>query len=198
MTQRHYPGGMAFERPVLLLMDFQRGIVDGAERAGGLALGQAERALSAARDHGMPVVHVRVAFRPDYPEISPANRAFAPIVQTGDSMTEASPLTAIVTEVAPLPGEPVVTKRRFGAFSGSDLDAVLRGLRADQLVLAGISTSGVVLSTVRYAADLDYGLVVLFDACADHDPEVHRVLMRKVFPRQAEVITVDEWIDALG
>ncbi|CAM5401410.1 Isochorismatase hydrolase OS=Tsukamurella paurometabola (strain ATCC 8368 / DSM / CCUG 35730/ CIP 100753 / JCM 10117 / KCTC 9821 / NBRC 16120 / NCIMB 702349/ NCTC 13040) OX=521096 GN=Tpau_1817 PE=4 SV=1 [Tsukamurella paurometabola] len=179
-------------------MDFQRGIVDGAERAGATALGNAERALSAARDHGLPVVHVRVAFRPDYPEISPNNQAFAPIREGGDSMTEASPLTAIVTEVAPLPGEPVVTKRRFGAFSGSDLDAVLRGLRADGLVLAGISTSGVVLSTVRYAADLDYRLTVLFDACADHDPEVHRVLMRKVFPRQAEVVTVDEWVDALA
>lgn len=189
---------MAFARPVLILMDFQRGIVDGAERSGAAALSSAAKALGAARDRGVPVVHVRVAFRPDYPEISPANQAFAPILQGGDSMTEASPLTAIVLEVGPLPGEPVVTKRRFGAFSGSDLDAVLRGLGADQLVLAGISTSGVVLSTVRYAADLDYGLVVLADACADHDPEVHRVLTRKVFPRQAEVLTVDEWIDALG
>ena len=88
--------------------------------------------------------------------------------------------------------------RRIGAFSGSDLDVVLRGLRADHLVLAGISTCGVILSTVRYAGDLDYGMTVLFDACADHDPEVHRVLMRKVFPRQAEVVTVDEWIEALG
>ena len=57
--------------------------------------------------------------------------------------------------------------------------------RADSLVLTGIATSGVVLSTLRQAADLDYGLTVLVDACADADPEVHRVLTEKVFPRQA-------------
>ncbi|MGX9297645.1 cysteine hydrolase family protein [Tsukamurella paurometabola] len=188
---------MAPERSVLLLMDYQRGIVDGAERPGAAALASAERALSSARDHGVPVVHVRVAFRPDYPEIPPTNRAFAMIREGGDSMTEVSPLTAIVPEVAPLPVEPVVVKRRFGAFSGSDLDVVLRGLQADHLVLAGISTSGVVLSTVRYAGDLDYRLTVLADACADHDPEVHRVLVRKVFPRQAQVLAVDEWIESL-
>ena len=51
-----------------------------------------------------------------------------------------------------------------------------------------------VLSTLRQAADLDYQLVVLEDACADFDPEVHRVLLEKVFPRQADVMTVDDWI----
>jgi nicotinamidase-related amidase len=61
-------------------------------------------------------------------------------------------------------------------------------------VLAGIATSGVVLSTIRQAADLDYELTVLEDGCADADPEVHRVLMEKVFPRQASVITAQEWI----
>ena len=66
------------------------------------------------------------------------------------------------------------------------------------LVLAGISTSGVVLSTVRAAADLDFGLTVLADACTDGDPEVHRVLTEKVFPRQADVVTAEEWIATLN
>ena len=64
-------------------------------------------------------------------------------------------------------------------------------------MLAGISTSGVVLSTLRQAADLDYRITVLADACADPDPEVHRVLTEKVFPRQALVTTTDEWIATL-
>jgi nicotinamidase-related amidase len=51
----------------------------------------------------------------------------------------------------------------------------------------------VVLSTLRQAADLDYGLVVLADGCLDTDPEVHRVLTEKVFPRQADVLSVAEW-----
>jgi nicotinamidase-related amidase len=56
----------------------------------------------------------------------------------------------------------------------------------------------VVLSTLRQAADLDYGLVVLSDGCLDADPEVHRVLTEKIFPRQAEVVTVAEWAGGLS
>ena len=81
----------------------------------------------------------------------------------------------------------------MSAFTGSDLEVLLRGLGAGTLVLTGIATSGVVLSTVRQAADLDYRLVVLSDACLDAEPEVHRVLIEKVFPRQATVQTVAQW-----
>jgi nicotinamidase-related amidase len=65
-------------------------------------------------------------------------------------------------------------------------------------VLTGIATSGVVLSTVREAADKDYRLTVLSDGCADLDPEVHSVLMGKVFPRQADVLTAMQWVDGLA
>jgi nicotinamidase-related amidase len=61
-------------------------------------------------------------------------------------------------------------------------------------VLTGIATSGVVLSTLREAADRDFRLVVLSDGCLDADPEVHRVLTEKVFPRQAEVMAVADWV----
>jgi nicotinamidase-related amidase len=104
----------------------------------------------------------------------------------------------VVAELAPRPGETVVVKRRVSAFTGSDLEVVLRAAEVDHLVLAGIATSGVVLSTLREAADRDYRLTVLGDACVDADPEVHRVLTEKVFPRQADVITVDEWVAGLG
>jgi nicotinamidase-related amidase len=90
-----------------------------------------------------------------------------------------------------------VVKKRISAFEGSDLQVLLRGLGADHLVLAGVSTSGVVLSTVRRAADLDYRLSVLQDACGDSDDEVHRVLVQKVFPKQAEVMDVADWAATL-
>ncbi|EST19577.1 hypothetical protein M878_41875 [Streptomyces roseochromogenus subsp. oscitans DS 12.976] len=64
-------------------------------------------------------------------------------------------------------------------------------------MLTGIATSGVVLSTVRQAADLDYRLTVLAGGCLDSDPEVHDVLTRKVFPRQADVLSVAEWTKRL-
>jgi nicotinamidase-related amidase len=65
------------------------------------------------------------------------------------------------------------------------------------LVLCGIATSGVVLSTLREAADKDYQLTVFADGCADADEEVHRVLLSKVFPRQAEILQIEEWITKL-
>jgi nicotinamidase-related amidase len=71
-------------------------------------------------------------------------------------------------------------------------------IRTSSPFVCGIATSGVVLSTLRQAADLDYRLTVLADGCGDGDPEVHRVLTEKVFPRQADGTTVDDWISALA
>ena len=95
--------------------------------------------------------------------------------------------------VRPQASEIVVTKKRVSAFSGSDLQLVLGSLEVDSLVLPGLATSGVVPSTLHEAADLDYVLTVIRDGCLDRDEEVHRVLMDKVFPRQASVMLVAEW-----
>ena len=125
------------------------------------------------------------------------NKSFAAIAGTS-RFTDDDPGIRIPGAVAPAPGEAVVTKRRVSAFAGSDLDVLLRARGIDHLVLAGIATSGVVLSTLRQAADLDFALTVLRDGCADADQEVHRVLLDKVFPRQAEVLTVDDWVRRLS
>jgi nicotinamidase-related amidase len=187
---------MSDSRPVLLLMDFQHGVV---ERLGAPpVIDAADRAARAARAAGIPVMFVRVAFRPGYPEVAETNATFSAVTaQAGDAYTHDHPATQIHASLAPRGGEPVIVKRRVSAFSGSDLDVLLRAAGAGTLVLAGISTSGVVLSTLRQAADLDYRLTVLADACADLDEEVHRVLTEKVFPRQALVTTTDEWIASL-
>jgi nicotinamidase-related amidase len=180
----------------LLVMDFQEGVV---ERLGDPAvLTAAGRAVDAAREAGHLVVYVRVGFRAGYPEVSPANRTFSALTQAGSAYTEDGPATQLHGDLKPLPEEPVVVKRRVSAFAGSDLDMILRARGVRALVLAGIATSGVVLSTLREAADRDFGLVVLSDACADADPEVHRVLLEKVFPRQAEVVTVADWTRSAG
>jgi nicotinamidase-related amidase len=142
------------------------------------------------------VIFVRVAFRPGHPEVSLRNIAFSALAGS-DAFADAH-ATAIHAALAPAPDEVVVTKRRVSAFAGSDLDVVLRARAIRDLVLCGIATSGVVLSTLRQAADLDFGLTVLRDACADADDEVHRVLTEKVFPRQAEVLDVAAWSAAVG
>lgn len=181
-------------------MDLQNDIVERAAFVEGGAPGvlqHAAEAADAARAAGIPVVYVRVAFREGGPEIALSNTRFAPAksrTQGGESALGVQ----IAAAVAPQPGEPVVTKRRVSAFAGSDLDVILRAHRAERLVLAGISTSGVVLSTFTQAGDLDFDLVVLSDAVADPDPEVHRVLLEKVFPKQAAVITTAEWAASLA
>src|SRR5215469_6576138 len=184
------------DRTVLLVMDVQRGIVERfAEDPGYLQ--RLAGAITAARGAGVPVVYVVIGFRPGHPEISARNRTFSALAAQG-GFTDGDPAAGIHPAVAPGPGDLVVTKRRVSAFTGSDLDVVLRGLGAGTLVLTGIATSGVVLSTLRQAADLDYGLTVLADACLDADPEVHRILLGKVFPRQAEISTVTRWAAQLA
>jgi nicotinamidase-related amidase len=180
----------------LLVMDLQEGIVkrfgDAASYLDGLSA-----AVAAARGAGVSVIYVVVGFRPGYPEVSDRNTSFAAIAGTG-RFTDSDPDSRIHPQVAPEPGDVIVTKRRVSAFAGSDLDVVLRAGGVEHLVLAGIATSGVVLSTVRQAADLDYRITVLSDGCADGDPEVHRVLTEKVFPRQAEVTTLADWTARLA
>ncbi len=100
--------------------------------------------------------------------------------------------------VAPKAGEVVVTKHRVSAFAGTDLDMILRANGIQPVILAGIATGGVVLSTIRYAADADYRLVVVEDCCADRDLEVHRVLMEKVFARQTTAVKAVDVVLALS
>lgn len=91
----------------------------------------------------------------------------------------------------------MLTKRRFGPFSTTNLDGLLKEQGIEILVLMGISTSGCVLSTVRWTADIDYRLVVLSDCCADRDDEVQRVLLEKVLLRKVTVITSQEFLQTI-
>jgi nicotinamidase-related amidase len=188
-------------KSALLVMDVQRGIVDRFGQDDEY-LPRLRRAVDAARAAEVPVMYVVIGFRKGHPEISPRNKTFSRIassVAPGDSagFAEGDNGAAVHPDVAPQPEDLIVTKKRVSAFAGSDLEMLLRAGGVDSLVLAGIATSGVGLSTLRQAADLDFGLTVLEDGCLDSDPEVHRVLTEKVFPRQADVVTIDEWIKSI-
>lgn len=180
----------------LLIMDVQQGIVERFASDDGY-LTRLAAAITAARGAGIGIIYVTVAFRPGYPEVSERNKSFAAIAGTG-RFTDGDPGATVHPAVAPAVGDVTVTKRRVSAFTGSDLDVLLRSGGIDHLVLAGIATSGVVLSTLRQAADLDYRLTVLADGCLDADPDVHHVLLEKVFTRQAEVTSIADWIAGLS
>ena len=172
----------------LLLMDLQNSIV---ERYGAAEdfLDRVVAAQERAEQAGLLVLLVRVKFAPGRPEISPRNKMFARVAAVGGDDGGSEPHDRLLRGK----GEVVVTKKRVSAFAGSDLELILRSHDVTDLVLGGIATSGVVLSTVREAADRDYALTVVEDLCLDADEEVHRVLTQKVFPRQAEVIASADW-----
>ena len=156
-------------------MDYQVQIVEAISDADVLLSRMAD-AIAVVRRHGGQIGFVRVAFEDsDYAAIPSTNKMAARVAAMGESVHSESSATAIHEQVAPEAGDIVVRKTRVGAFSTTDLDVELRDRGITGLILGGISTSGVVLSTVRDAADRDYQLFVLSDACADRDPDVHRL-----------------------
>jgi nicotinamidase-related amidase len=185
------------DHAVLLVMDYQPAILANVAGADEL-LTRTAGAIATARRRGVAVGYVRVAFvESDYAAIPETNKSFS-VVAAGGGLPADSPQAAVDERVAPEPGDIVVRKTRVGAFSTTDLDEQLRARDINTLILAGVATSGVVLSTVRDGADRDYRIFVLSDGCADRDDEVHTVLTQKVFPRQAWVITIAELASRLG
>lgn len=181
-----------YSKMALLVMDVQVGIVASVAQMGDV-LTPISKAITAAHAATIPVIYVAVGFRPGYPEIGSRNKIFSATKQRQIPQSVATASMEIHPAIAPQPNDIVVTKRRVSAFSGSDLEMVLRAQEISHLVLCGIATSGVVLSTLREAADKDYQLTVLADCCFDGDEEVQRVLLSKVFPRQAEVVQASTW-----
>lgn len=193
--------GLHFDlsRTAYLGMDYQRGIIAGFSQAADDFIPRAASTLRAARAAGLPVIHVQVGFRPGFPEVSPRNKSFSALT-TSDAGRKLfdGPASGIHEAFGPEPGDVVVTKHRVNAFAGTDLEMVLRARDIHTLVLAGVATSGVVLSTLTYAADADYRIIVIADCCADADPEVHAVLTQKIFPRRGEVVTAQQFAAALA
>jgi len=175
----------------LMVMDMQQGILSTFPAAAPL-IAQVKEAIAYARDKGIPVIYVVVGFRKGSPEINVKNKVFG-ARKEAFAQVDMDMFMKVHTDIAPLDGEVTVTKRRISAFTGSDLEVVLRGMGVRHLVLTGISTGGVVLATVVEAADKDYELTVLSDCCADGDEETHRVLTQKIFTKRGDVMSLDAW-----
>ena len=152
---------------------------------------------AAARKAGVMVCYCATVFRPGYPEIGQRNKTFSQRKSSGQTAIP-DPMDVIHPLVRPIEGEVVVGKHRVNALYGTGLDVVLRANDIRNLVIFGYATSGVVLSTVRYAADLDYNLIVIEDCCSDSDVDAHKFLTQWIFPRQSEVTDSDNVVRALG
>lgn len=183
---------MENNKTALLIMDMQMGILPRLPEQGAEIVKNVAGAISAAREKGILVIFARVGFRKGMPEINAGNKTFSALK---NMLTDASLDTfmQIHPGLGMIEDDIIVNKKRVSAFCGSDLEIILRTKNISHLILTGIATSGVVLSTLREAFDKDYQLTVLSDGCADSDEEVHQFLINKLFPKQAEVMTIDDW-----
>ncbi|WP_431035868.1 cysteine hydrolase family protein [Streptomyces sp. P6-2-1] len=179
-------------RSALLLMDFQNAH---AGRVDPHVLAQAATALKTAREKGVVVIHAALLLREGHVDVHPGNKAFGALPH--DRFVPGDPDAEIHPDVAPAPGEIVLHKNRVSAFAGTNLDQILRAQGIGHLALAGIATSGIVLSTALQAIDLDYTFTALSDACADPDPQLHEVLLRNLLAKRGAVATVGEWTAGL-
>ena len=179
-------------RTALLVMDFQTQIVERFVGDPERLLAATAATIAAARASGMRIIYVACGFRPGFPEVSARNPVFSAVKASGGWSFDIHP------RVAPNPNEVVITKRRTSAFVGTDLEIILRSNGIDTLIMCGINTSGVVLSSVRHAADSDFRILVIRDCCCDPDESVHACLVEKIFPRQASVMTSEVLVGILS
>ena len=185
-------------RTAFLTLDIQTALVDFYAKED--FVGAVTSLLACARNLNATVIHVKVGFRPGFPEVSERNRLFSSLTKNADY---AKMLNTEWLNLHPAlearPDEPVVAKSRVSAFEGTDLKVLLRSKDIDTLVLFGIITSGVVLSTALEAMDQDYRVLIVRDACADSDPELHTCLLDRLLAKRTDVVTtaqVVQWTQA--
>lgn len=185
------------QNSALLIMDMQNGI---AKTFPGLdeIVASSNEAIETARKAGIPVIFVRVAFSKNFSEVSPNNKVFTKIKNSGQTMTTEDDSTQIISTLNIKPDDLIITKQRFSAFTGSNLDVLLSGLEVDHLILSGVATSGVVLSTAVEAFDKDFKLTFLEDASADRDIKVHDFLINSIFPKYGDVLTTKAWTEKIN
>src|SRR5262249_50608875 len=184
-------------RTAVLSMDLQSGLVSIYAPAEEF-IGRVAEVLQHSRRAGATIIHVKVGFRPGLPEVSDRNMLLGGIKSSPKhQQLFAGDMGQIHPKASPEEGDIVVTKSRVNAFAGTDLELVLRSREIDTLVLFGIATSGVVLSTALHASDADYRLLIIRDCCADLDATVHSCLMDTVFLRQATVLAAGDFLDIL-
>jgi maleamate amidohydrolase len=183
------------ERPALVLVDFVLGFTDPAHFGGGNigpAIDRTVGLLAVARKRGWPVAHTRVVYADDGSDAG----AFARKAPGLLKLTEASPLSQIVADVAPIAGELVVRKRQASAFFGTEFGSWLAWRRVDTLVVAGCTTSGCVRATVVDAVAHNLRTIVATDCVGDRAMGPHEANLFDMGQKYADLMSADEIIAA--
>jgi len=167
----------------LILIDLQKGILDSVQPQVQGVLSNAAALADAFRAHGRTVVLVNVAGgAPGRTDAQPAGGSQPP---RPEGWTDLAP------ELGSDPHDILITKHRWGAFTGTDLDDQLRSRGVTQVVIGGVSTSIGVETTARSAYELGYHVVLAVDAMLDRDPTAHEHSITRIFPRLGETSSAD-------
>ena len=192
--------GITFDpsHTVVLALDCQTGVISIYAKPQGDFITRVSNVLNVARAAGMAVIHVQVGFRPGLPEVSDRNNLLGSIKASKPHQEFFRGSSGeIHPGIGPKPDDIVVVKHRISAFAGTDLNMILRAREIQTIVMFGIATSGVVLSTLLQASDADYRLVVIEDCCADLDMELHSALIRRLFPARGDVMSAEDFVRTL-
>lgn len=174
-----------------------------SERLTSTTIPAIEHLLKAWRAAELPVIHL--VFGSDYRDLRDCPgrirgwmRNMEEISGLSDVFWSGGEDFEIIAPLAPAPGEMVVRKTTNGAFNGSNIDDLLRQTRLDTLVMCGVVTSACVETTARDAADRGYGCVLVSDACADYDSDMHEATMTAFALNFGRVVqTPDEALELL-
>ena len=183
-------------RTAFITLDIQTALVGFYAKDDEEFTGAVTSLLVCARKLHATVIHVKVGFRPGFPEVSERNRLFSALTKNPDyAKMQNTQWLNLHPALEARPDEPVVVKPRISAFEGTELKVLLRSKDIDTLVLFGIITSGAVLSTALDAMDQDYRVLIVRDACADGDPELHACLLDHLLAKRTDVVTAAEVVE---
>ena len=180
-------------KTALLVMHYQTDITTLFPSVAPTLLANTRQLCDAARRTGIPVYFAKIHFSPDYPEVSPLNKNGQGIKQMGlFTDDEISP------ELGRRVNEPVIIAHRASVFFGTDLELRLSATGIDTLIMVGIASTGVMLSSIAYASDADFRLYTVKDCCYDPDPIVHEHLFATAFASRTTVLSLDEALTLLA
>lgn len=190
-------------KTAFMLLDLQNEMVDPKGVSGGAGLAKvvsernvlenAKSALAAARKRGLPIVHVRLGFSPDYSDsVSRAPRVHR--LRDNGACKLGAWGTEFPDAVKPIDGELIVTKKCVNPFFNTVLFTWLARHGIERLVFGGVATNLVVEATARAADDAGYAVAVLEDCCASPNPEWHAFAVEKMLPLFGKVMASSEFI----
>lgn len=183
-------------RPALLLVDMIEAFTDPESPLGSPSDGvvaACEQLLRTFRARGLPVVYTTVVY--DDEEQAPVFRKRLPALNV---LRRGNATVRVDTRLAPEHGEHVVEKQYASAFFGTDLAARLKVLRADSLVVTGLTTSGCVRATVVDALQHDFCVWVPREAVGDRNAKAHTANLHDMHAKYAEVVSLDATLEAVA